>query len=185
MICSSGGLSYNTANWKHRFRVAPIPYKYADNKTVISQGANICMTNKKNYTNASKVIKALTSGEFQAAWCLETGYYPCSKSAVATEAYQNFLKETTAYPDASATRIAYREGSKLNSDHYMSETEGWVKFVDPAFKGSSILRTTVKGVLESVFSITGSNLRGSIKSTLDSIENVAAIQGETTIKFVH
>jgi len=185
MICSSGGLSYNTANWRHRFRVAPIPYKYADMKTVISQGANICMTNKKNYTNASKVIKAITTSEFQAQWCLETGYYPCSKSAVNTDAYQNFLKETTYFPDASATRIAYREGSKLNSDHYMSETEGWVKFVDPAFKGSSVLRQTVKGVLESVFSIGTAGVRDSIKTTLNSIETVPAITGETTIKFVH
>ena len=187
MICSSGGLSYNTANWRHRFRVAPIPYKYADNKTVISQGANICMTNKKNYTNASNVIKALTTGEFQAAWCLETGYYPCSKSAVATEAYQNFLKETTPYPDASATRIAYREGSKLNSDHYMSETEGWVKFVDPAFKGSSVLRQTVKGVLESVFSIEATDsatIRASIKTQLGNVAKDPSITGESTIRFV-
>ena len=183
MICSSGGLSYNTANWRHRFRVAPIPYKDASNKTVISQGANICMfEGKNNYKNSAAVIKALTSGEFQAQWCLETGYYPCSKKAVATDEYQAFLKETTY---DSPTRVAYREGSKLNTEHYMNAAEGWKKFVDPAFKGSSVLRSVVKGVLDTTFSIAYPATNEQYANMLNAYENVPEVTGESTIQFVH
>ena len=185
MVCSSGGLSYNTANWNHRFRVAPIPYKDAEHKAVISQGANICLTNAKGDNEKSvAVIKALTQGKFQTDWCLQTGYYPCSKSALESEAYQNFLKETTY---DSPTRVAYREGSILNANEYMDKTKGWDKFVDAAFKGSSDIRTVVKGVFSSVFSIAEADMENDAKyiAKLAEIETAPTISGQSTIKFVH
>jgi ABC-type glycerol-3-phosphate transport system substrate-binding protein len=155
MVCSSGGLSYNTAKWNHRFRVAPVPYYAGHTKYVISQGANICMTNQGNFADSVKVIRALTSGKFQTQWCLDTGYYPCSRSAYESQDYENFLTEADRLPAseayASPTRVAYREGSKINSEHYMSSSEGWVKFVDPAFPGSSDLRKAVKPILSTIF----------------------------------
>ena len=185
MVCSSGGLSYNTANWNHRFRVAPIPYYSEDHKAVISQGANICLTNAKGDNEKSvKVIKALTQGKFQTEWCLETGYYPCSRSALESDAYQNFLKETTY---DSPTRVAYREGSILNANEYMDKTKGWDKFVDAAFKGSSDIRTVVKGVFSSVFSIPEADMENDAKyiAKLAEIETAPTISGQSTIKFVH
>ena len=195
MICSSGGLSYNTAKWNHRFRVSPIPYFDATHKQVISQGANICLTNKGNFEDSVKVIKALTTGEFQTDWCLQTGYYPCSKSALESAAYQAFInedqgldtdeKKAAAY--SSPTRVAYREGSRLNAEEYMGADKGWVKFVDPAFKGSSEMRSVVKGVFDSVFAITLENVEvdSQYVAKLAELENAPTIKGQSTIKFVH
>ena len=197
MVCSSGGLSYNTAIWNHRFRSAPIPYFDADHKAVISQGANICLTNKGEYENSVAVIKALTRGDFQADWCLETGYYPCSKSALESEAYQRFLHEAdsdvattdelmkAAY--ASPTRVAYREGSELNANEYMDANKHWNKFVDPAFNGSSKIRSVVKSVFTSTFSIAQADIENTAKykAVLDQIEQNPTLKGESTILFVH
>lgn len=201
MICSSGGLSYNTAVWEHRFRVSPIPYLEANRKQVISQGANICMTDKGEYENSVKVIKALTTGKFQTEWCLQTGYYPCSKSALESTEYQAFLDEdkTLSAADAYAqpTRVAYREGSKLNSKYYMNQPDEngnkvyassdleWKKFVDPAFKGSSDLRQVVKNVLSGVFAITDVDDDEQYKAKLTELENAPKLKGVSTIQFVH
>ena len=185
MVCSSGGLSYNTAKWTNRFSVAPIPYKDANNKQVISQGANICLTNKGDFDLSVQVIKALTTGKFQTQWCLETGYYPCAKSAVNSQEYQDFLAEEKYYPEVAATRVAYREGSKLNTEHYMSSTEGWHKFVDPAFKGSSDLRDVVETVLDNALKINTYTDTAPYKALLDALEEAPTIKGQSTIYFVH
>lgn len=201
MICSSGGLSYNTADWHHRFRVAPIPYKEANNKQVISQGANICLTDKGNFEDSVNVIKALTTGKFQTEWCLQTGYYPCSKSALTSAEYQAFINEDKTKPAAEAyseaTRVAYREGSKLNSVYYMNQPEEgqekvyptadleWNKFVDPAFKGSSEIRAVIKGVLSSVFSIENVDDTAAYKSKLAQLEEAPTLKGQSTIQFIH
>ena len=194
MICSSGGLSYNTADWHHRFRVAPIPYKDATNKQVISQGANICMTDRGEFENSVKLIKALTTGKFQTEWCLQTGYYPCSKSALESAEYQAFINEdkTLSAEEAYAVpvRVAYREGSRLNAEHYMHKDaehpeQDWVKFVDPAFKGSSDIRDVVEGVLGSVFQLAGDADDSAYEAKLNELENAPTIKGQSTIKFVH
>lgn len=138
MVCSSGGLSYNTTNWAHRFRVAPIPYKDAEHKYVISQGANLCLTNKEGGSNnAVQVLKKLSSSEFQTKWCLQTGYFPSSQSVANSAEYKNFLADTSY---ANATTVAFREGAGINSNVYLAQGQGWNKFVDPAFEGSAILR---------------------------------------------
>lgn len=170
MVCSSGGLSYNTKTWHSRFRVAPIPY-YDDGvttrKLVISQGANICMTDKGDFDNSFNVIKNLTTGAYQTEWCLQTGYYPCSKSAAESDEYKAFLTEAEpaniqAVADAtgltydevaasvysSPARVAYREGSALNTNEYMTKVKGWTKFVDAAFIGSSSIRDVVANALK-------------------------------------
>ena len=204
MICSSGGLSHTTANWHYRFRVAPLPYKDEQHKAVISQGANICMTNQGNFESSVKAIKALTTGKFQTKWCLDTGYYPCSKSAAESSEYQAFVHEAQkkvgdewvdlnaeeaaasgAY--SSAIRVAYREGSLLNENYYMKASEGWDKFVDPAFDGSSDLRDAVKTIFDSVLSIKGDAVedRDQYKSKLLAIENFPKIKSSSNISFVH
>ena len=156
MLCSSGGLSYNTAKWTNRFRVAPLPYNAAlgnDGKYVISQGANITLTDRNQADpdksqKAFNAMVAMTTGSLQAEWCLNTGYYPCSKSATDDPAYQAFLASTDyTFP----TTVAYREGANINQKEYMDTNKGWHKFVDPAFIGSSDIRTLVKTVFESTF----------------------------------
>lgn len=175
MVCSSGGLSYNTKTPSYRFKIAPIPY-YSDGtntrKLVISQGANICMTDahSKRYDSNWEVIKYLTTGEYQTEWCLKTGYYPCSKSAAESEEYKSFLNEAKpeeiqkyadahgmTYADrekevyATQARVAYREGSQVNSEVYMDKSTGWTKFVDDAFIGSAEIREVVKSALMYTF----------------------------------
>lgn len=186
MLCSSGGLSYNTAKWENRFRVHALPY-YDDGKDVrkfvISQGADITLTKKvyfdkgksaeqkeKAIYDCFKEIALITTGDLQAEWCLQTGYYPCSKSATDTAKYQKFLKEATpegleaymaetgctkaeaeAHAYESATRVAYREGSNINESIYMDADKNWTKFVDPAFIGSAKVRELSKAIFEQVF----------------------------------
>lgn len=175
MLCSSGGLSYNTAKWTNRFRVAPLPYN-ADlgdaGKYVISQGADITLTDNAqgHYDEAFEAMVEMTTGDLQAEWCLQTGYYPCSQSATNSAKYQEFLKEAEpegiqkymqetgctedeakAHAYSVPTRVAYREGSKVNQEHYMNDSEHWTKFVDAAFKGSAVIRTLCKAVFEDVF----------------------------------
>lgn len=179
MICSSGGLSYNTKTWHNDFTVAPIPYKDVDHKFVISQGANICMTDRGNYDDCFKVMRELTAADTQAEWCLNTGYYPSTKSATNSEKYQTFLHEAdpavmqkyvddwNAKPEhatsqmtlddrekqvyANPNRSAFRDGSKINEEYYMANGSTWHKFVDDAFNGSSGVRKAVKNALKIVF----------------------------------
>lgn len=174
MLCSSGGLSYNTANWEKRFRVHALPY-YDDGtnvrKYVMSQGADIALTDQlKENEKAFDFITELTTGDLNAEWCLQTGYYPVSKSALNSPKYQNFLKEATpeginaymsetgcskaeaeAHAYEIAPRVAYREGSIVNNSIYMVPENNWIQFVDPAFIGSAKVRQLSKAIFEQVF----------------------------------
>ena len=207
MVCSSGGLSYNTKTWHSRFRVAPIPY-YDDGvtqrKLVISQGANICMTDKGEFDNSIQVINKLTHGAYQTEWCLQTGYYPCSKSAAESEEYKAFLTEAEpaniqAVADAtgltydevaasvysSAARVAYREGSALNTNEYMTKVKGWTKFVDAAFIGSSSIRDVVANALKMVINAVGDvNADSTYKAVIDKLIKDESISDNTNIRIV-
>ena len=145
MVCSSGGLSYNTSNWNNRFRVAPIPYTDASHKCVISQGANICMTKKGDADKSFKVLKALTTGKYQTRWAIETGYFPASNTAADTPEYQNFLNDTSF---ANKTLVTYREAAQVNENQYRKG--GWNRFVDDAFIGSAVIREQVAYILPNV-----------------------------------
>ena len=147
MICSSGGLSYNTDHWEKRFRLAPIPYKDEQHKFVISQGANICLTKNGNAQKSAKVLEALTSGKFQTQWAMETGYFPASKRA-ADDTYKAFINGTD-YRDP--TVVSYRDGARVNENEYKNGT--WTRFVDDAFIGSAVIRTVCNDILGNAFLI--------------------------------
>ena len=146
MVCSSGGLSYNTDNWEKRFRIAPIPYSDADHKYVISQGANICMTKNGDANKSFQVIKALTTGKYQTRWAIETGYFPASATAEDSTEYQTFMNGTDY---SNRTVVAYREGAKVNYQHY--RLGGWNRFVDDAFIGSATVRSLVGSIIPNAF----------------------------------
>ena len=145
MICSSGGLSYNTNNWEKRFRLAPIPYKDADKKYVISQGANLCLTDKGPADKGFELIKKLTTGEFQTRWAIETGYFPASVSSSTSTAYQTFLNDTSY---ADPILVTYREGARVNENEYRAKN--WNRFVDDAFIGSAVIREQVAFIIPNV-----------------------------------
>jgi len=156
-VCSSGGLSYNIKEdgSGRKFRVAPIPYHEADKKYVISQGTNLAVFDqgsKEDQQKSFEVIVALTTGELQGKWAVETGYYPASRSATNSEAYQNLINN----PPKNETDAAYQESAQVNNNYYMAvnaehpEFE-WEKFVDPGFMGSSIIRSEVGKVMAIIF----------------------------------
>jgi maltose-binding protein MalE len=149
VVCSSGGLAHNTGTWQCRFKSAPIPYKTADKKFVISQGADICMTKKGDSKKSFEFMKALTTGEFQTKWAIDTGYFPASKSSENHPDYIEFLNGTN-YSDELA--VYKREGAKTNHDHYSNAAENWQRFVDDAFIGSAKVREIVGVILPNIFS---------------------------------
>ena len=149
MVCSSGGLSYNTENQALRFSLEPIPYKTANKKFVISQGANICMTDHGDAERSWTIMKALTTGKFQTRWAMETGYFPASKTAEQSTEYQAFLNSTDT---SNYTVSVYRQGSQVNSHQYGDSTKGWVRFVDDAFIGSAIVREISGNIIPNVLS---------------------------------
>lgn len=168
MVCSTGGLSYNI-NPGQRFRCAPLPYyKDADatRKYVISQGTNLAIFDAKSnnpdmsYEDCVKksfeTLVDFTTGDLQAQWSIDTGYFPASKSAANSQKYQDFLNDDS-YEDPIL--VAYREGSKVNHDFYMDENPGdgvrWEKFVDPGFDGSSTIRKRVAYIMGNVFAHVG------------------------------
>ena len=171
-VCSTGGLSYNL-NPGQRFRVAPIPYKDAEHKYVISQGANVTIFDRDNIDLPDKynwqqtcdlafetVIK-MTTGDLQAEWAKRTGYYPASRSATESAIYKEFIEGTPDYSDAEAT--AYREGAQLNQREYMNKDKAWFKFVDPGFEGSAIIRDKMNYLIPDVL-----NKDKTIQEVLDS-----------------
>ena len=186
MICSSGGLGYNTGSWQNRFRLAPVPYKEANKKYVISQGANLCLTDASNDpTNAVKVMKGLTTGKFQTRWTRETGYFPASKSSEQSEEYRRFLHpeqfgEAIDYSDHDA--VAYREGAIVNTDTYSKESEGWIRFVDDAFVGSSDIREAVKNALPYVLkSVPEADLDNDEKYAIQMKEVLKALNNHNNV----
>lgn len=202
MCCSSGGLSYNCSEWRNRFRVAHLPYyKGVENgetvvrKYVISQGANLAMTDKGSCDDVFKFIVKLTTGEYQLDWCLKTGYYPASKTVANSPAYQEFLYEDQktgdGYPqkaylddmgNPAGTRVSYREGSRVNEEYYMPPQNGktshfnddgepWHKFVDDAFVHSSDIRLAVKSIFVNAFALNEADSKenSSYQSLLDDV----------------
>ena len=148
VVCSSGGMAHNDGMWEHRFVSAPIPYKTADKKLVISQGANICLTKNGDEAKSFALMKALTTGKFQTRWAMDTGYFPASKSSENSDEYKAFL-EGTSYADEVA--VYKREGAKTNHNHYSNESEHWTRFVDDAFIGSAKVRDYVAKIIPNVF----------------------------------
>lgn len=159
-ICSTGGLTYNV-DQDLRFEVAPIPYKDADHKFVISQGANVAIFERNSVSHPEKyatvdefekecfkAVVKMTTGEYQAEWAKQTGYFPASKSATNSATYQNFINGDGA--SDTPLQLAIRKAAKLNQDEYMSSSKGWNKFVDPGFDGSNEIRGKVDYIVGDV-----------------------------------
>ncbi len=149
-IGSSAGVS-NCVPAGDAFQVAcaPIPYKTADKKYVISQGTNLCIFDKG--TNAERVaswklvkfLSQVENGKFAAL----SGYFPTCKSALNSDIYQEFINATSG----SSTDKVNRSAAMVNASVYSSDSLNWQKFVDPGFNGSSTIRNSVDTVTAQVF----------------------------------
>ena len=156
-VCSSGGVHKNIdgdTNLAKRMKVRAIPY-YDDGegnvrKIVISQGANIAMLDKGTEEEKTRVFEfmvKITSGKYQAKWCLDTGYFPCSVSGTNDPSYRALFSSAKNYSDKVS--LAHREASEVNENNYMAQ--GWDKFVDDPFDGSAEVREEVKGIMRTTF----------------------------------
>lgn len=146
-IGSSAGVNYNgPKEYQYELGVAPIPYYSADKKIVIQQGTNIGMLN--HGTDEQKLaawlfLKFLLRPENTAKFAVGTGgYLPVRKSALNTEFYQAYLN------DPSDDKVATAEGAKVALIKY--QELGYQFFVDPAFRGSSTIRTEAGRVFDSI-----------------------------------
>ena len=74
------------------------------------------------------------NGRFAAA----TGYFPTCEDATNSKEYQDYLDSS-----ADAKGMITIECGKINKQVYGDKEHGWVRFVDPAFLGSSSVRQEV------------------------------------------
>ena len=101
----------------------------------------------------------LCTGERQASWVTATGYFPASKSAFNSQTYQNLLND----PNPSALRKMYQSAGQVNRDVY--DAQGWEKFVDPGFLGSSAIRSKIGNVIRNVTT----NPKDKISAYMDTV----------------
>ncbi len=165
-IGSTAGIShYSTA--KSSIGIAPIPYKDADHKYVIQQGTNVAIF--ANATDLEKLaawlfIKHMLTPENTADFAMKTGYLPVRKSSYDLESYVEFL-ENPAPIDKSTSAIhnATLEYSK----------NGWNYFVDPAWSGSSTVRTEVGTALVQIL-VNKADVKQALKEARDRYAGTAS-----------
>ena len=138
-VGSTAGLSNITSN-AIKTKIAPIPYKDAEHKYVISQGTSLGLFNKgtdKEKLAAWKLMVYLSqqdNGQFAA----DTGYYPTCDYSYNSDGYQEYL-DSTVKSDTDKLRLASAE---VNNNEYVENH--WNKFIDPGFRGSADIREQVE-----------------------------------------
>jgi ABC-type glycerol-3-phosphate transport system substrate-binding protein len=135
-IGSTGGLSNAVGSFT--VHANPIPQNGdSQAKFVIGQGTNLALFNKgsdKEKVAAWKLMVYLAqqaNGRFAA----ETGYFPTCEDATNSKEYQDYLESS-----ADAKGMITIECGRINKEVYGNKEDGWVRFVDPAFLGSSAVR---------------------------------------------
>lgn len=173
-IGSSGGVYNAVPSGSNAFEVAcaPIPYKTAEKKYVISQGTNLVMTNKgtaEDRADAFKVIAYLTSTEFQTEFALQSGYYPATESALNSDDYQAYLNAK----DGAANVKVNRSAAVVNARTYLDDSAAWNKFVDPGFEGSTTIRDKIAYILPLLMAGEGDTVENVLSSTFAQLVDYA------------
>lgn len=134
---------------KFEVGVAPIPYKDADKKFVISQGTNLILldTGLETQRLAAWTLLKYLAKEHNGEFAASSGYFPSSEYAFQSDAYQELVE----MEPVSTVDKAFYATTMVNTNTYMNDTEGWTKFVDPPFVGSSTIRATVESAFSRVF----------------------------------
>lgn len=152
-ISSSAGVQENipdTMDYPFDVSIHPILYRDANHKYVISQGTNLGLFNRRNADEelASWLLLRYLTVERNAEFSRKTSYFPVTKTAQESEEYQNFLNgDTTNY---TAKQVSVLGTAITNNDDYMDAEKEWIKFVDPAFVGSSQIRDEVSYIIGKV-----------------------------------
>lgn len=169
---SSAGVA-NDAPSGNKFEIgtAPVPYRTADKKYVISQGANLALLDRgtrEERVAAWQLLKFL-SKYANGYFCSKTGYYPsCPFAEIAGDDgtsgmwahaeenddydgvdYATWLEEAKDSP--STTDQIKAETAEVNLNYYVKDGENWIKFVDPPFPGSASVREEVATIPPTVF----------------------------------
>ena len=180
-ISSSAGVTNNIASGnKFEVGIAPIPYKTADKKSVVYSGTNMAilksdaehalaswlfirfMTGGVTYKKTDKKTGAVTTENENVNFAIASGYLPVNKSGEESDKYQQHLASTASSISDNA-KIAVQ---KVANDIYVKQN--WDKFVDPAFVGSSDIRTQVGNIIP--FILTGAS--GKIYTPEEAIDYV-------------
>lgn len=165
MVGSSAGVA-NAAPSGNKFKIAaaPVPYKTADKKFVISQGANLALLDVGSEVQrvaSWQLLKFLTKYA-NGAFCAATGYYPSCPYAEKAgdngvsgmwEGYSedDFTDYSTWLQDSldslNQTDNMRAQTAQVNLDSYVDEASNWTKFVDQPFSGSADVRTAVAAIV--------------------------------------
>jgi multiple sugar transport system substrate-binding protein len=150
MIGSSAGV-INGAPSGNKFKVgiAPVPYKDADKKYVISQGTNLILLNTGDNAQrkAAWLLLKYLSKDKNGLFSTLTGYFPSCEYALQSEEYQAFLSGSLV---STADEINYA-AAKVNMDTYTASGSTWHKYVDPGFVGSATIRDDVSTIMHELF----------------------------------
>lgn len=149
-VGSSAGVK-NSISKDFEVGIAPLPYKSANRKFVISQGTNAVLLDqgtKEERVAAWKFVKYLTK-EANGYFAVKTSYFPSCPYAQNSKDYQDHIAETK--DSKAGSDIVWRGANAVNQDYYLKESENWTKFTDPAFIGSSTVRETVSTSMSQLF----------------------------------
>lgn len=149
-VGSSAGVK-NSISKDFETGIAPLPFKNADRKYVISQGTNAVLLDQGTVAErvaAWKFVKYITK-EANGYFAVKTSYFPSCPAAAASKDYQDHVKETEG--STAGSDIVWRGANEVNDDYYLNDEEKWTKFTDPAFIGSSTVRETVSTSMSQLF----------------------------------
>lgn len=169
-ISSSAGVKENIPSqneYPFKASINPILYnaELPNRKAVISQGTNLALftrgsaqteEGKRERLAAWKFLRFLTY-EVNHEFGIGTSYFPVtdgSKLEESDERYADYAmyRDFLASEGGTAAAVATRDTAVLNDEIYMNPDEQWIKFVDPAFIGSSKVRTEVEYAMGYLFS---------------------------------
>ena len=185
-ISSSAGVANNIPSGnKFDVGIAPIPYKTADKKFVISQGTNLAIfkSDAEHALASWLLIRFMTggveyaykelneeTGEYEPVtdslgnvimdnanvnFAIDSGYLPVTKKGEQSDRYQTYIASENLGSASDKAKIAVQ---KIASNVYVNNenpSETWDKFVDAAFIGSSSIRSEVEKIIP--FMITGAS----------------------------
>ena len=175
-VGSSAGAKHNLPkDGAFEVGVAPIPFNDSlennAGKNVIQQGTNLMMLDAHDdveiKTGAWKLIRFLTAYQDEETgydpnvqFAIGASYLPVRQSGLDSEAYKTFMNDTAGTDQDKIVRASAKKAMEYDST--------WNKFTDPAFVGSSVVRTKAGEVIPAVI-VAEKSVDEAIKACYDSL----------------
>ena len=160
-ISSSAGVANNIPAGQGGFdiEIAPIPYKDASRKFVISQGTNLAILQSSaekalaawlfiRFASGGEVVPASSDGSKKEVnanvnFAITSGYLPVTKTGEESNAYNQYLTtdQSKMFPADKAKIFAQSVAKEV----YVKQN--WDRFVDSAFVGSRDIRTEIAKII--------------------------------------